>query len=108
MVNEDPLQIEPEFTATVGSVLTETVYTLVLPEQPFEDVPTTEYVVVTVGVTRILDVVPPVDHAKLLTETVLVNIGAVEGICHVGPLVKVSVFTPTELLAVVVPENSLN
>ena len=107
-MNDPPLQIEPELTATLGRVFTETVYTLELPEQPFEDVPTTEYVVVTLGVTRILDVVPPVDHAKLLTATVLVNIGAVEGICHVGPFVKVSVFTPIELFAVVVPEDSLN
>ena len=62
-MNEDPLQIEPELTDIDGIGLTETVKTLEFPEQPKEDVPITEYVDVTVGVTRRLDVEAPVDQA---------------------------------------------
>ena len=53
---------------TVGIGVTETVNAVVLPTQPIEDVPATEYVVVTLGVTTILEVVAPVDQVYELAE----------------------------------------
>ena len=50
IVNEDPLQMEPELTATVGTVLTVTVDTAVF-EQPAGVVPVTVYDVFVVGLT---------------------------------------------------------
>jgi len=35
-------------------------------------------------------------------------IGAVDGTCQVGPLVKVQVFALPEISAAVIPEDSLN
>ena len=58
-----PLQIVPLLTATVGFATTVTVKKLGLPTHPTDDVPTTEYVEVTLGVTTILDVDAPVDQA---------------------------------------------
>ena len=82
--------------------------TLGLPTHPTEDVPTTEYVVVTLGVTTILDVVALVDQANELAEVPEFEIGAVDGICLVGPLVSVPIFEFNELSEVVRPEDSLN
>ena len=54
MVNESPLQIEPELTANVGAALTVTVDTTpVLFTQPDALVPVTVYEVVVVGLTTL-------------------------------------------------------
>ena len=78
------------------------------PTHPTEEVPTTEYVVVTLGVTTILDVVALVDQAYELAEVPEFEIGAVDGICLVGPLVRVPLLVFNELSEVVRPEDSLN
>jgi hypothetical protein len=49
-VNDDPLQIEPELTATLGLAFTVTVDTAVF-EQPNALVPVTVYEVVELGLT---------------------------------------------------------
>ena len=70
--------------------------------------PATEYVVVTLGVTTILEVLELVDQTKELAEVPEFEIGAVDGICLVGPLVSVPIFEFNELSKVVSPEDSLN
>ena len=106
MVNDLPLQIEPLFIDTTGLAFTETKIVFDA-TQPVVDVPTTEYVVVTLGVTTILEVVAPFDQTKL-PPVEADNIGAVDGTCQVGELKRVNVLAFTVPSAEFDPVASLN
>jgi hypothetical protein len=101
-----PAQIEPLFTETVGVPFTETKIVFDA-TQPVVVVPTTEYDVVTLGVTTMLEVVAPFDQTKL-PPVEADRIGAVDGTCQVGELTNVNVLAFAVASAEIDPEASLN